>query len=48
MIEKFSEFDVSIIFKVFTDKRKLENISPASSVVTIMDNDNNLFAEMNK
>jgi uncharacterized protein with ATP-grasp and redox domains len=37
MMEKFAEFDISILFNISTDERKLENIAPANSIVSIMD-----------
>ena len=48
MMEKFAEFDISVFFKTSTNERKFENIVPTNSIVTIMHDDNNLSADMNK
>ena len=48
MMDKFAEFDVSIKFKTSTDKRKLENIAPTNSIVIILNDNNELFADIDK
>lgn len=47
-MDKFAEFDISIIFKTFTNEKKLENIAPANSIVKFMDDDNVLFVNLYK
>ena len=47
-MEKFTEFDISIIFKTFTNEKKLENIAPANSMVTPINDENILFSDMIK
>ncbi|MCB9211589.1 MAG: SOS response-associated peptidase [Ignavibacteriales bacterium] len=48
MMEKFAEFDISVFFNTSTNERKFENIAPTNSIVTIMNDDNDLSADMNK
>ena len=48
MMQKFAELDISIFFKSSEDKRKMENIAPTNSILSILNTDSDFFAENNK
>lgn len=48
MMEKFAEFNFNVFFRTIDKLRKKENIAPTNSIVTILKDDSDHFAETNK